>query len=42
VFQGAADWDTGVSAPVVARLQAVLSLALWVSVISCGRLIAYL
>jgi hypothetical protein len=42
VFQGAAAWDTGVGAPVVARLQALLSLALWVSVISCGRLIAYL
>jgi hypothetical protein len=42
VFQGAAAWDTGVGAPVIARLQALLSLALWVSVISCGRLIAYL
>lgn len=41
-YQGAAAWDTVVSAPVLARLQAVLSLGLWIGVISCGRLIAYL
>ncbi len=41
-YQGAAAWDTAVSAPVLARLQAVLSLGLWIGVISCGRLIAYL
>jgi hypothetical protein len=42
VFQGAANWDVGVGAPIVARMQAVVSLLLWVGVISCGRLIAYL
>lgn len=41
VFRGAAAWDTGVAAPVMARVQAVFSLALWLAVISCGRLIAY-
>ncbi|MCL4801898.1 MAG: hypothetical protein KJ025_20070 [Burkholderiales bacterium] len=42
VFQRAADWDVGVAAPAVARLQAVASLVLWIGVIACGRLIAYL
>jgi len=42
VFQGVAAWDVGVATPVVARLQAVLSLLVWAGVISCGRLIAYL
>lgn len=41
VFRGAAAWDTGVAAPAMARVQAVFSLALWLAVISCGRLIAY-
>lgn len=42
VFQGVAAWDLGVGAPLLARLQALLSLALWIGVIACGRLIAYL
>jgi hypothetical protein len=41
VFRGAAAWDTGVAPPAMARVQAVFSLALWLAVISCGRLIAY-
>jgi hypothetical protein len=35
-------WDTAVAAPAPARAAAALSLALWVGVISCGRLLAYL
>ncbi|NJN40191.1 MAG: hypothetical protein HC807_04120 [Gammaproteobacteria bacterium] len=42
VYQRAAMWDTVVRAPALAQLQAVVSLLLWVGVISCGRLIAYL
>lgn len=42
VFRGAAAWDVGAGAPIFARLQAALSLLLWIGVISCGRLIAYL
>lgn len=34
-------WDTQVPAPFSAKLHAGLSLLIWVSVISCGRLLAY-
>lgn len=35
-------WNTAVAAPASARAAAALSLALWIGVISCGRLLAYL
>ena len=35
------DWDTELRAPLAARVNGALSIALWVSVIACGRLIAY-
>ena len=41
VFRGAAAWDVGVLPPLAARASAALSLLLWVSVIACGRLLAY-
>lgn len=41
VFRRVAGWNVAVRAPAVARLAAVLSLALWAGVICCGRLIAY-
>jgi hypothetical protein len=41
-FRGVARWDRDVPAPPRARLAAVLSIALWLSVIACGRLLAYL
>ncbi len=41
VFRGAESWDTHRAAPAAARLHAVASLLLWFSVITCGRLIAY-
>jgi hypothetical protein len=41
VFRGAAHWDVERMPPAAARLAAGLSLALWVSVIACGRLLAY-
>jgi hypothetical protein len=41
VFRGAARWDIDVMPPAAARAAAALSLLLWVSVISCGRLLAY-
>ena len=40
-YQGVAAWDTATSAPAAARLSVVASLALWIGVISCGRLLAY-
>ena len=41
VYRGAAHWDVERMPPPAARLAAGLSLALWVSVIACGRLLAY-
>lgn len=41
VFRGAAAWDLERMPPPAARIAAGLSLALWVSVLACGRLLAY-
>jgi len=41
VFRGAAEWDVNRTPPAAARLSAALSLLLWISVIACGRLLAY-
>ena len=35
-------WDSGVATPPAAKLHAVLSLIIWMGVIACGRLLAYL
>ena len=40
-WRRAAAWDVLAPTPIAARLHAVLSLLLWVGVISCGRLLAY-
>jgi hypothetical protein len=40
-FRSVRDWDTEARSPGAARMAAVLSLALWTGVISCGRLLAY-
>lgn len=41
VWQTVAGWDTVRAAPAAARAQALLSMLLWLSVIACGRLLAY-
>lgn len=41
VYRSVLAWNTDAPAPGVARLQALFSIALWVSVILCGRLLAY-
>jgi hypothetical protein len=41
VWQSVAGWDSGLAAPASAKLHALLSMGLWVSVIACGRLLAY-
>lgn len=41
-MRGAADWDVGRVPPRAARLAGALSLLLWLAVIACGRLLAYL
>ena len=41
-FRSVANWDREASVPRSASLHAVASLALWFSIIACGRLLAYL
>lgn len=41
VYRSVADWSKDVSAPALAKGQAIGSLAIWIAVISCGRLQAY-
>jgi hypothetical protein len=41
-FRSVGDWNTGVAPPLQSRVAAGVSLALWIGVIGCGRLIAYL
>ena len=41
VFRSVAQWDAQISAPVIAKTQAAVSIALWISVVLCGRLLAY-
>jgi hypothetical protein len=36
------DWDVGVSAPLAAKVSALLSILIWIAIIACGRLLAYL
>ncbi len=42
VFRGAAQWNVGITPPIAARAAAAVSLALWISVIACGRSLAQL
>ena len=41
VYRTVAQWDRDVRAPLIARLHACASLAIWFGVIACGRLLAY-
>jgi hypothetical protein len=40
-YRHAAAWNEGVHAPAMARVHAAASLAIWIAVICCGRLLAY-
>ena len=42
VFRSVSTWDQHQPTPPAAKASALLSLAIWIGVISCGRLIAYL
>jgi len=42
VFRHVAAWDQHMPTPRAAKASALLSVAIWIGVISCGRLIAYL
>ena len=41
VYRSAGQWDIDFPPPLAARLAATVSLLLWISVIACGRLLAY-
>jgi len=40
-YRSVEQWNTGQKAPGLARVQALVSIALWIAVILCGRLLAY-
>jgi hypothetical protein len=42
VYRSVARWDEQARPPAAARLHAAASLLLWISVLACGRLLAYL
>jgi hypothetical protein len=42
IFRSVERWDSGVATPPAAKLHAALSLMIWMGVIACGRLLAYL
>lgn len=41
IYRGVQQWNTRHKAPGLARIQALVSMALWIAVICCGRLLAY-
>lgn len=40
-YRSVEQWNTGHKPPGLARIQALVSMVLWISVILCGRLLAY-
>ena len=40
-YRGVARWNVASPAPAAARVQALLSILLWIAIICCGRLLAY-
>lgn len=40
-FRSVSTWDQEATAPIAARVNAVLSMICWVAILSCGRLLAY-
>jgi hypothetical protein len=41
-YRAVEQWNRGVPTPPAARFHAALSLMIWMGVIACGRLLAYL
>lgn len=41
VFRGVANWDSGIATPAAAKIHAMVSLLIWIGVLACGRLLAY-
>jgi hypothetical protein len=42
VFSSVSMWNQATAAPTMAKIAALVSLALWLCIITCGRLLAYL
>ncbi len=42
VLRDTRPWDTGASTPPAAKVAGGVSIALWIGVVACGRLLAYL
>jgi len=42
VFRSVAMWDSNTPMPVAARVHALVSLLIWMAVLACGRLLAYI
>jgi hypothetical protein len=40
-WRSIAQWDTGAMPPASVRFSAALSIAIWICVVACGRLLAY-
>lgn len=40
-YRSVGRWDTNVESPPAAKMHAMMSLLIWIAVISCGRLLAY-
>lgn len=40
-YQTVARWDVGTRAPLTAQLSVAVSIATWIAIIACGRLLAY-
>jgi len=41
-YQSVKAWDIDAPAPMIAKLSVIVSLFIWLAIISCGRLLAYL
>jgi hypothetical protein len=41
-YRTVGQWDTAIATPAAAKFHAMVSLLIWMGVISCGRLLAYL
>ena len=41
-YQSVKTWDIDAPAPIIAKLSVIASLIIWLTIISCGRLLAYL
>ena len=41
-FRSVDEWDSGAATPATAKLHAALSVLIWMGVVACGRLLAYI